>query len=282
MASLHPKPHNYVFKSKLIAGTTPIVTGNVYDYLMERPLGMNGFTIHLTIEGKGIIYDREKFFYSERGDMYLFPANIPHCYSRDPFTNNWKHQWVFFHPRSYWNDMLQWEKLSDNIAFYRPTSASQEIFFSLFNELLSCSNKKTPHMQLLGFNILEQILLRRIEYLPSNNEHVLDERVSAVCQYITRNISDENISIDKIASYVNLSRSRILHLFTAQMGISIFKWRDEQRMILAKRLLSESKMPISNISSKVGYEDSLYFSKVFKKYTGFGPREFRKEFNKIK
>ena len=45
----------------------------------------------------------------------------------------------------------------------------------------------------------------------------------------------------------------------------------------AKQLLSDPRYKISEISSKVGYTDSNYFGKSFKKYSGFSPSEYREK-----
>ena len=48
----------------------------------------------------------------------------------------------------------------------------------------------------------------------------------------------------------------------------------KKRMDEAKALLENSEMKIKDIANGVGYEDSLYFSKVFKKVTGTSPKEY--------
>ncbi|XTV77891.1 helix-turn-helix domain-containing protein [Mannheimia haemolytica] len=53
------------------------------------------------------------------------------------------------------------------------------------------------------------------------------------------------------------------------------QWRELQRISESKKLLYFSNISISNIAKSLGYEDSLYFSKIFKKHTGLSPSEFR-------
>ena len=45
----------------------------------------------------------------------------------------------------------------------------------------------------------------------------------------------------------------------------------------AKGLLLDTNLPIHDVAAKVGYDDSLAFSKVFKNQTGMSPRAFRSE-----
>ena len=60
------------------------------------------------------------------------------------------------------------------------------------------------------------------------------------------------------------------------MGVNIVRWREDQRMILAKHLLHSTSSPIAKIASLVGYDDQMYFSRVFRKRVGTSPSDFRK------
>ena len=50
------------------------------------------------------------------------------------------------------------------------------------------------------------------------------------------------------------------------------------RMSNAKSLLSNTNYNISEVAESVGYDNSLYFSRLFHKHTGFSPTEYRKQF----
>ena len=86
----------------------------------------------------------------------------------------------------------------------------------------------------------------------------------------------EEISIEGLAERVFLSPSRLAHLFREQMGVSIVRWREDQRIIRAKQLLHTTLLPIAVIAQQIGYDDQLYFSRVFKKRVGVSPSEYRK------
>ena len=274
-------PPRYTFKASLIAGTTPAAEGGQYDYFIDRPSGMKGYILHLTVQGQGQIINNGKEFFCSPGDLVLFPPGIPHLYGRASGCKAWIHQWVYFHPRVYWKDLLEWDDICQGIRYYRPTENNIQNYSNLFLEILSAGKSHLAHRQLLALNLLEQILLRRVDETWNKTDKIIDERVSSVCMYLTENLIDSSLcAIDRVASHVNLSRSRILHLFRQQMGVSIFQWRDEQRMIMARRLLRETALPVSSVAEKVGFEDQLYFSKVFRKYTGTSPTEYRKEIKK--
>ncbi|MDW9427863.1 arabinose operon transcriptional regulator AraC, partial [Yersinia enterocolitica] len=127
----------------------------------------------------------------------------------------------------------------------------------------------------LGMNLLERLLLRSMEEDPLSPQRIMDPRVIEACQFITGNLAGE-LRIDEVARHVCLSPSRLAHLFREQVGINILRWREDQRVIRAKLLLQTTQEPIATIGRVVGYDDQLYFSRVFRKRVGVSPSDFRR------
>lgn len=124
-------------------------------------------------------------------------------------------------------------------------------------------------------NLLERLLLRAMEEDPLSPQRIMDPRVIEACQFITGNLAGE-LRIDEVARHVCLSPSRLAHLFREQVGINILRWREDQRVIRAKLLLQTTQEPIATIGRVVGYDDQLYFSRVFRKRVGVSPSDFRR------
>ena len=86
------------------------------------------------------------------------------------------------------------------------------------------------YSELLAINLLEQLLLRRMEAINESLHPPLDNRVRDACQYISDHLADSHFDIASVAQHVCLSPSRLSHLFRQQLGVSVLGWREDQRI----------------------------------------------------
>lgn len=84
----------------------------------------------------------------------------------------------------------------------------------------------------------------------------------------------ENHKINYYADLCGISLSDFQHSFTKITGISPQKYLISIRINYAKNLLYTPSISIKEVALAVGYEDSLYFSRIFKKSVGISPREY--------
>ncbi|AHM73934.1 arabinose operon transcriptional regulator AraC [Yersinia hibernica] len=275
-----PQPNpllpGYTFNAYLVAGLTPILADGPLDFFIDRPGGMKGYILNLTIKGQGKIFDGENTFYSNPGDLLLFPPKAAHYYGRSPNSDCWYHRWVYFRPRAYWADWLEWHSKTHEVGrLSLPNNNLLLEFDRLFANIEQTQKSGRRFGEELGMNLLERLLLRSMEEDPLSPQRIMDPRVIEACQFITGNLAGE-LRIDEVARHVCLSPSRLAHLFREQVGINILRWREDQRVIRAKLLLQTTQEPIATIGRVVGYDDQLYFSRVFRKRVGVSPSDFRR------
>lgn len=112
-------------------------------------------------------------------------------------------------------------------------------------------------------------------------ERLADEKkdeVSAVEQvrlYVMEHVAEE-ISVEKLAKMVFLSTNHLMRSFKKKYGKTIVEYVADYRLSLAEELLKNTSLTVTMVSAKVGYPNYAYFTKQFKKYSGYTPSEFRK------
>jgi len=94
-------------------------------------------------------------------------------------------------------------------------------------------------------------------------------------EYIGRNPS-EKISLSRMATLCNISPSYFSKLFAKENLGSLSSYVNSVKLNSAKELLYSTNWPVRSVADYLGYDDCGYFIKVFKKYNGMTPMEYRK------
>jgi AraC-like DNA-binding protein len=101
-----------------------------------------------------------------------------------------------------------------------------------------------------------------------------DFRIQNVLQAIK---SDPSLRISDLARRVNLSSSRLAHLFKAQVGMSLNLYLADERLGRAAYLLRETEMRVKEITYSVGYSQEPSFNRAFKKRFDCSPMNYRRQ-----
>lgn len=87
----------------------------------------------------------------------------------------------------------------------------------------------------------------------------------------------EDISISLFTEKYFISKEHLLRLFKQKYDCGIYEYTLQVRMDKAKELLQDPELKIQTVSEKIGYNDTNYFSKAFKKHFGVSPLAFRRQ-----
>lgn len=121
------------------------------------------------------------------------------------------------------------------------------------------------------------LMLELMEHLsPAKAEHAKPQQdaITAALLYINEHFREE-VNLEKYAEIAHLSLGRFSHLFTKKAGISPYKYVLSLRIEEAKELLMFSSMSVSEVAASIGIAESSYFSRIFRKCTGYSPTEYR-------
>lgn len=118
-----------------------------------------------------------------------------------------------------------------------------------------------------------QSLLEKTEtFLLDNTQSLLEE----VKKFVRENIGDVSLNRNVIAEAVHISPNYLSFVFHKQSGEMLSAYITKERINTAKKLLLTTDMSLQQIAESVGFSDSSYFHKQFKKLTGQTPSNYRK------
>lgn len=143
------------------------------------------------------------------------------------------------------------------VALYPPSHLS-----TFYHAKEKCTN-------LLNFILFE---LLDAEAMKSGNENVIH-----ILNYIEEHITDK-ITLQTISAHINLSREYTSYIFKRETGKTLTAYINERKLRLAKELILNNEMSLTDIAAHLGYDNYNYFSRIFKKYLEITPMELKKKY----
>ncbi|SKC39710.1 helix-turn-helix domain-containing protein [Maledivibacter halophilus] len=145
-----------------------------------------------------------------------------------------------------------------------------------FNYLLFEDLKTIKDLNNLSFWMLKVLdyYSECVVNIPSSkNKDIIKRAISYINSYY-----NYPLKLKEVADYVHLNPSYFSTLFKKETGVSFSKYIQKIRIEESKCLLANTQDTIPNIAISVGFNDQSYFTKTFKKVTGFTPRQYRIEY----
>ena len=123
----------------------------------------------------------------------------------------------------------------------------------------------------------KSILREAIDLRNKNSQKRYSGLIDKAKEYMRLNLAASDLTLDKVASTVNVSPNYFSSLFTQETGMTFIEYLTVIRMEKAKEYLRCSSRKITEIGYLVGYLDSHYFSYIFKKTQNCTPSEYRQQ-----
>lgn len=141
-----------------------------------------------------------------------------------------------------------------------------------FNNAFSFLSRENNLTMLKDF--VQKILIECINSLLSIKGQEDNPLIKKVCEYIDSHLAEE-ISLEQMSDYVNVSSFYLSKLFREETGITFMNFLTDKRLEKARALLTETDLSIKEITAETGYNDQNYFSRIFKNKFGLSPKEYR-------
>lgn len=266
------------FKDK----SKPLIVGSCGTYRLKtvqrlptwRPKGRLDYQLLYIVSGKTHFYFGGKERIVTAGHMVLIQPRMEQKYE---YFGEDKPEvyWVHFTGSNVKNILRKYEIPLDDPVFYSGASSTYTyIFKEMINELQTC---KTGFEELLTMYLKQIFLLvqrTRMEEKPSVSTYIQEE-IEYARRYFNEHYN-EPISIQDYAESRNMSVCWFQRNFKQIVNHTPMQYLLMIRINNAVSLLETTDYGLSEISAIVGYEDPLYFSRLFRKIKGISPRDYRK------
>ena len=159
--------------------------------------------------------------------------------------------------------------------FYVGTSLEyQRLYKQMIQELQTC---KENYQELCAL-LLQELFInihRQIGSTIPKNRNYFEHEIELAAKYFDENYNKE-INIAEYAAEKGISTCWFIRNFKQVMGTTPMHYILSLRITNAQSLLETTSYNITEISSIIGYDNPLYFSRLFKKQKGVSPQEYRK------
>ena len=221
--------------------------------------------------GQGALVAGEFSGLVERGDVLVLPRGLAHVYSAD-HANPWTIYWCHFS-----GDLADAFLANIGLTSRQPLlkGVADPALKSSFKSLLSIARTgygKTAFVH--SANQLRQMLtlLARLGKKRERRQKNFDYDV--IRDYMRDNI-EQSLNLEELAALCNLSKFHFAHKYKALTGYSPLQHFTHLKIEHACHLLDSTDLSVGEIAFQLGYDDPLYFSRVFKRVIGLSPSSYR-------
>ena len=234
------------------------------------------YELFYIIDGGVSFIVNDKFYSLSKGDLLFMPPNSVHrsIYSTHNLTERFE---LCISPDILNNDTNEILNFLLNDCCLRSISLNHQTkVLSLFQSINKELNQQnSPYNYTLAATYVTELLVLLFRHSSPINNKKISPIIQDIISYIEENYFEE-LSPSIISNHFNISESNLYRKFNIEIGSTIIDYINYIRITKSEQLLLETNLRITDIAFKCGFNDSNYFSTVFKKYNGHTPREFRK------
>ena len=260
----------------------PLIVGSCGSYRIRtherlptwRPKGRIDYQLLYIASGKAVFYFNGEPKEVAAGHMVLFRPRQEQHYEYFAVDRP-EVYWVHFTGSDVKNILRHYDIPLDKNVIYSGSSATYAYLFKeMIHELQTC---RTGYAELLEMYLRQIFLLiqRSWEERKPTVSSYLQEEIDYARKYFNEHYN-EDISIEEYAQSRGMSVSWFLRNFKQMTMKSPMQYILTIRINNAVSLLETTDYNVTEISTIVGYDNPLYFSRIFKKQKGVSPSDYRK------
>ena len=232
----------------------------------------DGYEIYYLINGNARYFLDNKVYDLAPGDIILIP---PHTLHKTNVTSDFPAERLLI------NFTKEFLNRKENDALFSCFNSycvnHPEKYINYITQIESEFAKQDVYTE----NVIKSLLIVLLSKLsrasdgkkPTASSSPLIEKV---IKHINENFA-EDITLQLLADRFSISRNYLSKRFKSETGFGINEYLNIIRIKSAEHLLTSSNMPMTEVAAQCGFNDSNYFSSVFKKVNGSAPLQYRKK-----
>ena len=252
---------------------------NATNHSVKRKNGSKQYILFYCFKGKGTIETDNATIHLKANTFYIIPPGIGHHYyshAKDPWSIYWIHftgiQAAHFYEK--FTTLFQ-----EGII---PTLRLEERRLLLFDNLINVMEDGYSATNLEYANVSLWQLLNSFLYesffSDGGKKNIERNPVENAIEYM-KNHLENALKINDIAAHFHYSPSHFFSIFKGHTGYSPINYFNHLKIQKACQYLSFTAMSVKEISFALGFNDPLYFSRLFKKLMSTSPLKYRKDYS---
>lgn len=235
------------------------------------------YEIYYLIDGKRRYVIEDEMYDVYPGDMILIPEMVTHKVWNSPDTQGDEyHSRYLLTPKK--EDIPEIFLPCFDTHFYRLTETERRVIMNCFEDLQR-NQKRDEYTDYYNqanlIKILHTLAKNKSSSKVKSNLARNDIRMQEAATYIKEHCS-ESITLEELAKKYSFTKEYFSTIFKETTGYGVSEYLNQMRIAKSISLLTTTSLSIIEISLQCGYNDSNYFSAVFKKIIGMPPQTFRK------
>jgi len=247
----------------------------------------NSYEIYYLLEGERYYFIKDKTYHVRKGDLVVIDVHELH---KTIDAGVPEHERILINfKRGFLDSLLAAAKdldllscFSRDICVLRLNSGEQGFVRSLLNRMVAesknCSGESEIYLKVLLTELLIFISRQSKRVTAGQAEHPNPSyrKLSDVIAYINSSYMEE-ITLGALSKRFFISSFHLSRIFREITGFTFVEYLNSVRIKEACRLLTGSRLSVTQISQEVGYNSLTHFGRVFKSITGIPPLRYRKQ-----
>lgn len=246
----------------------------------------DSYEIYYMRTGERFYFIKDRSYHVNKGDLVLIQPNVLHKTTESRSPN---HERILINFKESFMAHIHGEIVKGLFQVFeegpvfrldaRELLAVDTIMEKMLREKKQPDDASEGYMKLLLGELLLIILrhVRQSDLRSRNAEHptTLHRKVSDIVKHINEHFH-EPMSLKGLADHFHISSYYLCRIYKEVTGFSVIEYVNTLRVQEAQKLLKSTRISVTDITEKVGFESSTHFGRIFKAISGMSPLQYRK------